>query len=251
LNIYHQNILRNLVIRNLKLKYKNSFLGYLWSLITPLVYLVIFNFVFGMAFDFIENYSLYVLTGLVFWIFFANSSNEIIASLLRNSSIIKAIHIPLEIYPLSSLITEFINLLLTFVAFIVLMLFFGFQFSWETILILPVIVIFSLFILGFSTMLSVLNIYFRDVSILWNTINPALFYMTPIAFTLDIIPVQYHWILKMNPLYFFFKAGRDILYNNSVPGLNTWLYMLILTSTSLFLGYITLKKLQKGLISNM
>lgn len=251
MNIYHQNVLRNLVVRNLKLKYKNSFLGYLWSLITPLVFLIIFNFVFGMAFDFIPNYSLYVLTGLVFWIYFANASNEIIASLLRNSSIIKSIHIPLEIFPLSSLITEFINLLLTFIAFIVLMLFFGFQFSWETILILPVMVIFSLFILGFSTMLSVLNIYFRDVSILWNTINPALFYLTPIAFTLDIIPVKYHWILKMNPLYHFFKGGRDILYNNSVPGLNCWIYMIILTTISIFFGYITLKKLQKGLISNM
>ena len=251
MNIYHNNILRNLVIRNLKLEYKNSFLGYLWSLITPLVFLIIFNFVFGLAFDFIENYSLYVLTGLVFWLFFTNSTNEIIGSLFRNSSIIKSISIPLEIYPLSSLITEFVNLILTFVAFIVLMLFFGFQFSWETILIIPVILIFSLFILGFSTMLSVLNIYFRDVSILWNTINPALFYLTPIAYTLEIVPEKFHWILKLNPLYFFFEGGRDILYSNSVPSLNCWIYMIILASTSMLLGYLTLKKLRRGLISNM
>ncbi len=251
MNIFYQNILRNLVVRNLKLKYKNSFLGYLWSLITPLVFLIIFNFVFGMAFDFIENYSLYVLTGLVFWIFFTNSTNEIIASLFRNASIIKSISIPIEIFPLSSLITEFVNLLLTFVAFIILMLFFGFHFSWETILIIPVIVIFSLFILGFSTMLSVLNIYFRDVSILWNTINPALFYLTPIAFTLEIIPVKYHWILKMNPLYHFFKGARDILYSNKVPSLSCWIYMIILASVSMLLGYMTLRKLRRGLISNM
>lgn len=248
---YHKNILRNLVVRNIKLKYKNSILGYVWSLLTPLVYLVIFNFVFGLAFDFIENYSLYVLTGLVFWMYFSNASNEIIASLMRNGSLIKSISIPIHIYPISSLITELVNLFFTFIAFFILMIFFGLEFSWETLLIIPVILLFSLFILGFSTMLSVLNVYLRDISILWNTINPALFYLTPIAFTMDIVPQNYHWILKLNPLYYFFDAVRAILYSNSAPSINVWLYMLILTVISVLLGVFTVKKMRRGLISNM
>ena len=235
---YHKNILRNLVVRNIKLKYKNSILGYLWSLLTPLVYLLIFNFVFGMAFDYIENYSLYVLTGLVFWMYFSNSSNEIIASLMRNSSIIKSIKVPLEIFPISALLTELVNLFFTFIAFFGLMVFFGLSISWETLLIIPIIILFSLFILGFSTMLSVLNIYFRDISILWNTINPALFYLTPIAFTMEIVPQNYHWILKLNPLYYFFEAVRSVLYSNSNPNIYSWAYMLILTIVSVFLGTI-------------
>lgn len=248
---YHKNILRNLVVRNIKLKYKNSILGYVWSLLTPLVYLLIFNFVFGLAFDFIENYSLYVLTGLVFWMYFSNASNEIIASLMRNSSLIKSINVPIEIYPISSLLTELVNLFFTFIAFIILMVFFGLQFSWETLLIIPVIFLFSIFILGFSTLLSVLNVYLRDISILWNTINPALFYLTPIAFTMDIVPQNYHWILKLNPLYYFFEAVRAILYSNTIPNIHVWLYMLILTSLSIAMGIFALKKMRRGLISNM
>jgi ABC-type polysaccharide/polyol phosphate export permease len=100
-------------------------------------------------------------------------------------------------------------------------------------------------------MLSIINVYFRDVSILWNTITPALFYLTPIAFTIDIVPVKYQWILKANPLFHFFKAARDILYSNTVPSLTTWLYIIGLTLVSVFLGRIAFKKLRRGLISNI
>ena len=247
-----KNILINLVVRNLKLKYKNSVLGYLWSLITPLVYLAIFNFVFGAAFgSSMNNYSLYVVIGLVLWMFFNNASNEIIASIGRNASIIKAISTPLIIFPLSALLTEAISTILTFLVFGILMFFFGFQISWETILVIPFLVLFGLFTFGISLFLSVLNVYFRDISILWSTINPALFYVTPIAYSLAIVPEKYHWILKINPLYFFFDASRSILFSNENPSLQVWLIITVLTSVAFGLGYLTLSKLKNGLASNL
>lgn len=248
----HNNILNNLVIRNLKLKYKNSVLGYLWSLITPLVYLAIFNFVFGAAFgSSMNNYSLYVVIGLVLWMYFNNSSNEIIASIGRNASIIKSISTPIIIFPLSALITEGISTILTFFVFGILMFFFGFQLSVETLLVIPFMLLFSLFTFGISLFLSVLNVYFRDVSILWSTINPALFYITPIAYSLDIVPEKYHWILKLNPLYFFFDASRSILFNNQNPSLEVWVIITLLSTGVFGIGYYTLYKLKNGLASNL
>ena len=251
-NKTHHNILNNLVIRNLKLKYKNSVLGYLWSLITPLVYLAIFNFVFGAAFgSSMEKYSLYVVIGLVLWTFFNNASNEIIASIGRNGSIIKAIATPIIIFPLSAIITEGVSTILTFIVFGILMFFFGFQVSIETLLIIPFMILFSVFIFGISLFLSVLNVYFRDVSILWSTINPALFYITPIAYSLAIVPEKYHWILKLNPLYSFFDASRSILYSNQNPSLETWGIIITLTTFAFGMGYFTLQKLKNGLASNL
>lgn len=247
-----KNILNNLVIRNLKLKYKNSVLGYFWSLITPLVYLAIFNFVFGAAFgSSMNNYSLYVVIGLVLWMYFNNASNEIIASIGRNASIIKAISTPIIIFPLSALLTEAISTILTFIVFGILMFFFGFQISIETILVFPFLILFSMFTFGISLFLSVLNVYFRDVSILWSTINPALFYITPIAYSLDIVPEKYHWILKLNPLYFFFDASRSILFHNENPTFFVWLIITGLAFGALSIGYFTLSKLKNGLASNL
>jgi ABC-2 type transport system permease protein len=248
----NQNILTNLVIRNLKLKYKNSVLGYLWSLITPLVYLAIFNFVFGAAFgSSMNNYSLYVVIGLVLWMFFNNASNEIIASIGRNSSIIKAISTPMIIFPLSAILTEGVSTILTFIVFGILMFFFGFQISMETLLVIPFLALFAIFTFGISLFLSVLNVYFRDISILWSTVNPALFYITPIAYSLDIVPEKYHWILKLNPLYFYFDASRSILFSNENPSLTAWSVIILLSTTALALGYFTLTKLKNGLASNL
>jgi len=247
----HISIIRNLVIKNLKLKYKQSVLGFLWSMITPLVFLVIFNFVFSTAFISIENYSLYVLIGLVFWQFFSNASNTTIQSFIASSSIIKTISIPTYLFPLSSIFTELIALCISFIPFCGLMYFFGLVFSWHFILLIPAVFLFSMFCYGLSIFLGVLNVYLRDVSILWNTINPALFYLTPIAYDDSIIPKEYLIYLKMNPLYHFFSVFRTILYDNTLPNFNAWLIIFLVSIFIWVLGKLTLHKLEKGIISNI
>lgn len=247
----HWSIIRNLVAKNLKLKYKQSVLGFLWSMITPLVFLIIFNFVFSQAFLTIENYSLYVLTGLIFWQFFSNATNTTIQSFITSSSIIKTINIPIHLFPLSSIGTEIVALLISLLPFWGLMYFFGLQFSWHFILLIPSIYLFALMCYGLSVFLGVLNVYLRDVSILWNTVNPALFYLTPIAYDDSIIPEKYLIVLKMNPLYHFFKVFRDILYENSVPSLKSWIIISVIAFGAWGLGKLTLWKLEKGIISNI
>ena len=244
-------IAKNLVAKNLKLKYKQSILGFLWSLITPLVFLAIFNFVFSGAFPTIENYSLYVITGLVFWQFFSNATNTTIQSFIANSSIIKTINVPLFLYPLSATLTEVVALLISFIPFWGLMFFFGMKFSWHFILLIPAIFFFALMAYGISVFLGVLNVYLRDVSILWNTINPALFYLTPIAYNDAIIPKEYLFYLKLNPLYHYFRVFRNILYENVNPDIKSWAIIAFLGVFCWALGKITLKKLEKGIISNI
>lgn len=249
--ISKSRILKNLAIRNLKLKYKQSILGFLWSMITPLVYLLIFNFVFSSAFPDIENYSLYVLTGLVFWQFFSNATNMTIVSFIANAGIIKTINIPIHYFPLATIFAELVSLLLTFVPFVFIMFFIGMEFTWHLILIIPIIYLFGTLSYGIGLFIGVLNVYLRDANILWNTLNPALFYLTPIAYSAQILPAKYEWVMKMNPLFYFFEAARDVLYRNQSPSLTLWLTIIVIAFGTWGLGKLTLKKLEAGIISNI
>lgn len=247
----NRQLLLTLAKRNLKLKYKGAFLGYLWSLITPIVYLLVFDFVFSRAFPDIENYELYIITGIIFWLFFVNATNQTIQCFIRNSSIIKSVNIPLSIFPISTVLTEIFGLFFTLGAFLLLMFYLDFQISWVSLLIFPFIALFSSFILGISVFLGVLNVYFRDIAILWSTISTVLFYFSPIAYSNSIIPDKYLWILQSNPLYFFFEAVHKILYNNVNPSLNIWLAIIIITLVMNIVGWITYYKLRPGIISNL
>jgi len=251
LNTESYNLLFNLAKRNIKLKYKNSILGFFWSFLTPLVYLLIFYFVFSTAFASVENYALYVLTGLVYWQFFANTTNEIIVSFISNSGIIKTINVPVLAFPVSALISELGSLFLTFLPFLTLMYYLGYSPGIAFFAVIPVTILLAIFSLGLALFLGTLNVYLRDISILWNTLNPALFYLTPIAYTVDLIPEKFHWILKLNPLWYYFEAVRASLYSNSWPLGVTWLYMLAISFLTFALGWFTFKKLQPGIISNV
>ena len=244
-------IIRSLVARDLKLKYKQSILGFLWSLITPLVFLAIFNFVFSMAFMNIENYSLYVIIGLVFWQFFSNATNQTIQSFISHGGIIKTINIPIYNFPLSSIISELVALAISIIPFTILMFFFGLKLSWHFVLLIPATFLFAMAAYGLGVFLGLLNVYLRDVSILWNTINPALFYLSPIAYDDSIIPEHYMVYIKANPLYHYFGVFRDILYSNTVPELSSWIAISLISVVLYLMGKLALIKLEKGLISNI
>lgn len=248
-NLYH--LVYTIALKNIKVKYKNSILGFVWSMLHPLAYLVIFVFVFSHAFSAVPRYPLYALTGLVFWTYFNNSMNQIIGSIIGNASIIKTIALPNILFPLSAAFGEVVTTLLSLVPFFGLMLFFGLQIGWITLLIFPAIILFSLFTFGLGTFLATFNVYFRDVGILWNTLSPALFYFTPIAFMSDFIPPQYMVYVKLNPLYHYMELMRDILFYNQFPSSTTILITVGLSLIMFGLGVLVFNRYKRGFVSNL
>ena len=132
------------------------------------------------------------------------------------------------------------------------MFFFGLELTWHFVLLIPAVFLFALASYGLGVFLGVLNVFLRDIShILWNTINPALFYLSPIAFNDSIIPANYLPIIKMNPLYHYFKVFRDILYENRIPDLDSWLLISAISIGLFILGQLATHKMEKGIISNI
>jgi ABC-2 type transport system permease protein len=243
------NLVTAVAVKNMKMKYKNSALGFVWSLLHPLAYLIIFTIVFSNAFPDIERYSLFALIGLMFWTYFNNTINQMMLSIINNASVLKTIAIPKLLFPFSALAAELFTFLLSFIPFFGLMIFFGLNFSSELLLLIPAVIIFSVFSFGAGLFLCTLNVFFRDIGLLWNTLSPAIFYFTPIAYSSKMIPEKYHLIITLNPLYHYIEFMRIILYQNAVPGIQMWLITISLALCAALIGLLVYHKLKKNFVS--
>jgi ABC-2 type transport system permease protein len=240
-----------LVFKNLQLKYKHSLLGFVWSFIHPLFYLLIFNFVFSKAFSEIENYSLFVLSGLIFWVYFSGSCNQLSQTFIKNTHLIKSLQVKKILYPISEQLTELVSFLAGFILFIGLMVYLNLNVNITILYIIPIIILFSIFTFSVGLILGSLNVFFRDIGILWNTLNPALFYLTPIAYAINIIPQEYSFYFKFNPLYHFLYIIRNVLHQGCAPEFYHSIFCLIITLITVLISVFIYKKTKNGFISNL
>lgn len=245
-----QNITRIYALskRNIILRYKNSIAGFLWGFFKPILYLIIFIIVFSSQVS-TNNYVLYAMSGLVFWFFFANVTNQTIGSIIGSVGIIKSINVPTIFFPLSEIISELFNLLLTLFVFLIAMYWFGIVYSPMLLLLIPCIILFALFAFGLTLILCSLNVFFRDVGILWTTVQPALFYLTPIAYPKEMITSHYPLIVTLNPIYYFIDLERTILHLHQLPSMQQWLSCIAIASVMFVSGYFVFNKLKNQFIS--
>jgi ABC-type polysaccharide/polyol phosphate export permease len=250
LNIGFRNAVLNLALKTIKLRYKNSFLGIFWSMLNPLLFLIILTVVFKEI-NHIENFSLYALSGLIFWNFISASILQVLTSFIDNASILKSVNLHPFSFPLSAMFAAVINLLLTFIPFFIIMFFLHFQLNYTIIFVVPLILVTSVFVLGFGMILGTLNVFFRDIQLLWNTIIPAFFYFTPIAYTPDLVPESTRHLLKLNPFYYFVESFHDIFYRFKQPDGFNFLICSLLAVSAFAMGYTLFTKYKKGFISNI
>lgn len=244
-------VIKSLVIKDLKLKYKNSILGYFWSLLHPIIYIAIFYIVFSKAFPSVDNYALYVISGILFWTFFSTGTSQMTTSIVSSGHILKSVFIPAYFFPLSLLMSGLINFLLSLLPFVVIMFFLGAKISLHLICIIPIILLFSVFTYGFGLFLGALNVFYRDVNMIWMSFSPAIFYATPVAYVIDIVPEKWLFIYKLNPITHFLEATHHVIYDGVWLTFKELGIMAILAGISLYVGIAIYKKLEKGFVSNL
>ena len=225
--------------------------GFFWGFIKPLLYLLIFIIIFSSQFPSVNNYILYATSGLIFWFFFSNVTNQAIGTIVGSAGLIKSLNIPVIFFPVSEMLSELFNFLLTLIVFLVIMYWFGISYNYRLFLIIPCAILFSIFSLGVILMLSSLNVFFRDINIIWGTVQPALFYLTPIAYPESMIPAHYRMIIKCNPIYYFIKLGRSIFNDPVAPSSRLWIYCTIITAVMYIIGAFVFNKLKNQFISTI
>lgn len=243
-------MVRAVAWRNVRLRYKSSLLGFFWTLLNPLLFLGIFLLIFSEAFPQVENYPVFALSGLIFWSFFATSSGHIMGALVENASVLRSLAVPPLVFPLAQLFAGLFNLAMSLVPFGIILHLFGRSPHLSDLLVIPLVALFGAFLFGLSLALSALNVFFRDIGLLWNALLPAFFYITPIAYPSDLVPDRMRWVVEANPLFHYIDAFREVLYHGRTPLSETWLLLGGLAFLAGISGFWAFRVLRPGFIAN-
>jgi len=243
----YRELLKTNVHKEIRGKYKGSFLGVLWSFLNPLlmvaVYAIVFPYLMRMQ---QENYLIYLITGVIPWVFFTSVVTSGCNCVWLNGGIIKKVYFPREILPLSVVLAALINFLISCIIILLFVIFSGVGIS-ANILWLPLIAIIqSILSLGLLLMLSAINVYVRDIEYLVQFIVNLAFYATPIVYSISMIPEKFRWLLKLNPMTSLIEAYRSIFYYKTMPDITNLGIVGLVSFVILIIGYLVFRKLEKG-----
>lgn len=247
-NLYqYRELLKTNVQKEIRGKYKGSFLGVLWSFLNPLLMVLVYALVFPYIMRTnVDNYLIFLIVAIIPWNFFTTCITTGCNCVWINGGIIKKVYFPREILPVSVILAGLINFFISCVIILLFLLFGGIGFSFQ-LLWLPLIAIMqSIFSLGLLFILSAINVYVRDVEYLVSFLLNLLFYATPILYTADMFPKSIRWVLYLNPMTHFIDAYRSIFYYQTMPNLSSFLYIFVLSFLLLVFGYFVFRKLEKG-----
>ncbi len=243
----YKELLKSNIKKEIRGKYKGSFLGVLWSFVNPLltvlVYAIVFPFILKSTQD---NYVTFLIIGILPWNYFVTSINQGTTTVLLNGGIIKKVYFPREILPISIIGSNLVNFLIScFIIFLFLM-FSGIGLSWY-ILFLPLIILTQTILqMGIVFITSAVNVYIRDAEYIINFILNLLFYATPILYSSSLFPPRFAWLLNLNPMTVIINSYRDILYYQNLPRLKSLLIVLLMATILLFIAIKIFKHLEKG-----
>lgn len=216
--IQYRELLFNLVVNELKLRYRNSILGFLWTIINPLFYLLILAAVFSRLIRFqIENYTLFLFTGLVSWLMIQQTVLTATASIVNNQNMIKKVYVPKLIFPLSNVLARFVDHFIMTLILLGFMLILHAPVTWNLLWLPLIFLMHFLFSLGLSLICAVAYIKIRDVQHIVSILFQALFYLTPILYAVEILPVGYRNLFYINPFYYFVQCFRFPIYAGQAP----------------------------------
>lgn len=250
-------LMKQLILRDFKVKYKRSVLGVVWSLLYPVLMMAVMATVFSQLFKSRAldnvNYLVYLMTGLVMFNYFSEASNTAMTSVVNNFALINKVYIPKYIFPISKVLFVGINFLLTLIPLLVIILFTG---SGETkcviniwYILLPYIFLCMLmFTAGLGLLISTISVFLRDMFYIYGILLTILNYVTPIFYDITIIPDTLRPLFKLNPLFMFINGARTIILYGVSPSLVDLLVMFLVGFGMLLFGSIVFKKNQDKFI---
>ena len=247
-NLYnYRELLKSNVKKEIRGKYKGSFLGVLWSFINPLlqvlVYAIVFPYIMRVKTD---NYLVFLIIGIIPWTFFTTVINQGMITVRMNGGIIKKVYFPREILPISVATSGLINFLISCIIILLFCIFGKVGISWHLIL-LPIIAsIEYTFVLGLTLGLSAINIYIKDTEYIVQFFVNMLFYGTPILYSATLFPEKIRWILYLNPMAQIIDAYRNIFLYHQLPQLGGIVYVIGVSILIFFIGLGIFRKLEKG-----
>ncbi len=239
----YKELLRNLVSRDIKKRYKRSTLGFLWVMLDPLlmmlVFYIIFAGVFGRA---VGNYTAYVISGITMWQLFAQGTKVASTAFISNRSLINKLYLPKSIFPASVVVSSLVHFFFSLVPLFTIIILSGTQLS-RNIILLPLVVgLIFIFSLGISLTISTLAVFFHDVIYIYDVLLIALMYLSAIFYPVSVLPDKFQALMSFNPIYHYITLFRASLYDNSIPMAEHFLWGMIFALLSFLIGWAVYHK---------
>lgn len=216
----YKDLLKQLVSRDIKLKYRRSFLGYVWSVLNPLLIMIVMTIVFSTMFSRnIDNFPVYLFTGQLLFNFMNTSTHQAIFSITGNGALLKKTYVPKYIFTVSKITSGMVDFVFSLGALVIVMLVTKAKFTVYALLFPLVVLQLYIFCIGLGLFLAQANVYFRDMQYIYNAVTTAWMYLTPIFYPIEALPNSVTWLIKhFNPMYFYVGQFRDLIYYGRMPG---------------------------------
>lgn len=242
-------VLTALVSKDFKIKYRRSVLGVVWSVLNPLLMMVVMTAVFSYMFKFnIEHFPLYLILGNILFGLMSTATTTAMKSIVDSSSLIKKIRIEKAIFPVEKVLFALANFAFSLIAAVCVMIYLQVFPSWQIIL-LPVLIIFvMLFSTGLSLLLAALGVFFHDVFHFWEVFITAWTYATPLFYPMDLLEPWMQQVMQFNPMYHYVTYFRDIMMYGTVPGGMEHLICLGMALVTFIVGLLVFRKTEKKFI---
>ena len=247
-NLYqYRELLKTSVRKDIRGKYKNSFLGVIWSFLNPLLQIAVYAIIFPIILKNNEpNYVIFLCTGLIPWAFFSTALNRSSSIIVENGNIIKKVFFPREILPISLVTSEAVNFIISTIIILGFVLFGGLGLT-KYLLFYPIILLAQyITVLAISFILSSITVFLRDIQHFVGIFLQLMFYATPIVYNSKSIPKDFEWVLKYNPMSYIINAYRDIFYYQTRPDIKSIVILSGIMLGVTVIGYVIFNKLQKG-----
>ena len=242
----YRELLKTNIVKDIGGKYKHSFLGILWSFINPLLQITVYAFVFQIILkSVIPNYAVYLCCGLIPWQYFTSVVQRGAAVMVDNGNIIKKVYFPREILPISLVSSEGINFLISTLIILGFVIVGGIDLSVNALWYFLIFAIQYTVLIGIGLIVSSVTVYFRDLMHILGILMQLLFYATPIVYSMDSVPENIRWLIKLNPMSYLIDAYRAIFYNKTMPDFHGLSKAFIMGIILCVIGYFIFKKLEK------
>lgn len=243
----YREMIYMMVRRDLRSRYKGSILGFFWTFLNPLLQIMVYGVVFStvMRVD-IENFYIYLFVGFVPWFMLSSAVNQGATCIQSQSNLVEKIYFPRMVLPLSTVLTCFVNMLLSELVVFAVLLLSGFGLSGYIIALPPIMLIQLLFVFGIVLVVSACTVYVRDLAHILEIVTMAWFYATPICYTPEMLPEEFRFLLYANPMSGIVDCYRQALYYKEWPDLSMAMLALSIGVVTVFAGGVIFQHLQKG-----
>jgi len=241
----YRELIWALALKELHVRYKRSVLGFLWALLHPLLMMIILTVVFSSLVRFpINGYAVFLISMLLPWIFFAQALTYSVECLVTNGELLKKVKVAKSVFPVSVVLSNTINFLLSLLPLALILVVLRFPLHW-TWLYLPIPILgLLMFVLGCGFFFSAVNVYFRDVTHIVQIILQGWFYLSPIIFSLDLLPQHYRTFFRLNPMLYILNGFRLAIYYGQLPSLQSVGASIAIGALTLALGYSFFRRLE-------